>query len=215
MQINVTRHPYSFLGDADTEKGDYTFLRPSGTWHTGLIDYADGTEEGACRFERQLQTLADKADIKFDYHVKTHWQPINSQRVLLWAGRFGKQEEFMSALNKRHFELRESASDDSNILAAVQEVGLDTKAAEDFLRTDELKDVVWRSYGTTPREKGIHAIPYMVFSVPELGIDGGPFRDDKGARQPGVVAQGSHDPDFFLRIFEAFRERAAQRARAE
>jgi hypothetical protein len=37
--------------------------------------------------------------------------------------RFGKQEDFMSALNKRHFELRESASDDKTILDAVEEVG--------------------------------------------------------------------------------------------
>jgi hypothetical protein len=34
-----------------------------------------------------LQSLASKADIKFDFHVKTHWQPINSQRMLLWASR--------------------------------------------------------------------------------------------------------------------------------
>ncbi len=24
--------------------------------------------------------------------MRTHWQPIESQRALLWAGRFGKQE---------------------------------------------------------------------------------------------------------------------------
>jgi len=34
--------------------------------------------------------------IKFDFDVKTDWQPVNSQRMLLWAGKFGKQEEFMT-----------------------------------------------------------------------------------------------------------------------
>lgn len=43
LAINVTRHPYSFLGDS--KNGG--FLRSGGTWHEGLVDYTDGTDEGA------------------------------------------------------------------------------------------------------------------------------------------------------------------------
>ena len=76
-----------------------------------------------------LQTLyASKPDgvsaagIKFDFSVNTDWQPVNSQRLLLWAGKFGKQEEFMTALNKRHFEQRKSASEDATLVETAVEV---------------------------------------------------------------------------------------------
>ena len=46
-----------------------------------------------------------EAGIEFDYNVLAQWHPVDSQRLLAWAGRFGLQEEFMSALNVRHFEL--------------------------------------------------------------------------------------------------------------
>ena len=80
--------------------------------------------------------------------------------MLLWAGRFGKQEEFVSALNKRHFEQKQSASDRSTLCA--EEVGLDVAAATAFLETNELADFVWESYGRTIREKEIHSIPLFV-----------------------------------------------------
>lgn len=47
-----------------------------------------GTESGACRAESVLQSLASRANIIFDFGVETHWQPINSQRMLLWASRW-------------------------------------------------------------------------------------------------------------------------------
>ena len=71
----------------------------------------------------------------------TNWQPVDSQRMLLWASRFGLQEEFMTAINERHFQRGsqgESASDRATLLAAAQEVGLDVAAARAFLDTDEL-----------------------------------------------------------------------------
>jgi predicted DsbA family dithiol-disulfide isomerase len=82
--------------------------------------------------------------------------------MLLWAGRFGKQEAFMSNLNKRHFEQGssgESASERRTLLAAAADVGLDVSAAQAFLNTDELVSDVWRSYGETINKRGIHSIP--------------------------------------------------------
>ena len=70
-------------------------------------------------------------------------QPIESQRLLLWAGRFGLQEEFMTAMNKRHFQQKQSASERETLLAAAEEVGLDTAAATAFLDGDELEAEVW------------------------------------------------------------------------
>ena len=75
------------------------------------------------------QTLLDGSYSFFDYGVLTQWQPVESQRLFMWAGRYGKQEEFMTNLNHRHFEKKLSASERSNLLDAAEEVGLNRKAA--------------------------------------------------------------------------------------
>ena len=121
----------------------------------GLVDYTGGTEAGARAAEAGLRMLGKAAGIDFRFDVRTHWQPVDSQRMLLWAARAGRAEQFMSALNARHFEAAESASERPTLLAAAAEAGLDAAAAETFLATDELVDDVWRSYGATIRESGI------------------------------------------------------------
>ena len=198
LQLNVTRYPYSFLGDS--KGGGHLRSGGEATWHDGLIDYTGGTEAGALRAEAGLQQLGGAANIKFRFDVKTDWQPIDSQRLLLWAGRYGLQEEFMSTLNRYHFEERQSASVRSTLLSAATEVGLDVQAAEAFLDSDELDDEVWRSYGATIREAGIHAIPLFAFSVPQLDALGGPFRD--AGEFEAYLVRGSSGEDNFLQLFE-------------
>uniref|UniRef100_A0A7R9ZV89 DSBA-like thioredoxin domain-containing protein n=1 Tax=Pyrodinium bahamense TaxID=73915 RepID=A0A7R9ZV89_9DINO len=144
-----------------------------------------------------MRQLGRRAGIELDYGVQTNWQPVDSQRLMLWARQFGKQERYMSALAHLHFEHRESASHKATLLKAAEACGLDAAAAEDFLKSDELRDAVWRSYGDTIHEKGIHAIPYFVFNSPLT--DGGPFRSGTG--RP-VIVNGSGDQQMFLEIFE-------------
>ena len=205
LQLNVTRHPYSFLGDSDQSKRGSS-LRSGGTWHEGLIDYVGGSEQRAFAAEKGLRNLGAAAGINFRFDVKTDWQPINSQRILLWSSRFGKQEEFMSALNHRHFELADSASDESSILKACEEVGLPVDQAKAFLATDELRDEVWKSYGDTIHVKGIHAIPLFVFNIPATNRLGGPFREHlrkaNEAYTDPYTLNGSMTPDAFIEIFE-------------
>eukprot|EP00966_Prymnesium_polylepis_P245320 5675418-Prymnesium_polylepis.1 len=203
LQVNVKRHPYSFLGDSVSQTGK---RHKRETWHDGLLGYVGGDEAARARAEEGLRAQGRQAGIEFDFSCYTNWQPVDSQRLLLWAGRFGKQEPFMSAMNRRHFEQGargESASSQETLLAAASEAGLDVGAVEAFLATDELVADVWRSYGDTVHNKGIHSIPYFVFSVPRLGLVGGPFRH--GAGTPFVV-NGSMDAPTFLKIFDAAHE---------
>lgn len=155
-----------------------------------------------------MRQLGRKVGIELDYDVKTQWQPVDSQRLMLWSHRFGKQEAYMSALGRKHFEERTSASHRSTLLEAAAEAGLDVEAARTFLQTDECIDDVWRSYGSTIREKHIHAIPLFIFNSPLT--DAGPFR--KGSGRPHIV-HGSSDKEEFLDIFEKML-RDVQRAEA-
>uniref|UniRef100_A0A7S2GRB6 DSBA-like thioredoxin domain-containing protein n=1 Tax=Haptolina brevifila TaxID=156173 RepID=A0A7S2GRB6_9EUKA len=106
----------------------------------------------------------------------------------------------MSALNRRHFELRESASIRATCLAAAAEAGIDITVAEAFLETDELEAEVWRSYGSTIRDAGIHAIPLFAFSVPAIDAQGGPFRTP--GTDEAYVVRGSSSERSFLGLFE-------------
>jgi len=144
-----------------------------------------------------MSSLAERNNVTFNYNVKAHWQPIESQRMQLWASRFGKAEEFMDALGKRHFENAQSASDRATILEVCAEVdGLDPAAADAFLETDELHDEVWSSYGDTIRKMGIHSIPLFIFNAhPEGGV----FRKRVGRT---TIHNGSGSPEEFLALFE-------------
>ena len=87
LQINVTRHPYSFVGDTQVPGREM-----EGSWHKGLIAYSGGSEARALQAEQGLQMMGAQAGVKFDFSVPVNWQPVDSQRLLLWTGRHGKQE---------------------------------------------------------------------------------------------------------------------------
>lgn len=221
LSVNVTRHPYSFVGDRppqEMRQGELdgigtaeSELRTFGEQMAGRFGPPPKTDEERRAKMRPFLDLGAAAGIDFDLDVRAQYQPIESQRLLLWAGRYGLQEPFMSATNRLHFERRQSASVRSTLLAAAEEVGLDAAAAAAFLQTDELEDEVWRSYGATIREAGIRAIPLFAFSVPALGAVGGPFRD--AGEYEAYVVRGSSGEESFLRLFELIARDAAAGAR--
>lgn len=194
LLLDVTRHPYSFRGDSPQPHV------PEGkekTWHEGLLGYVGGDPRLRDSAEAQMRMLGERCGIHLDYNVQTNWQPVDSQRVMLWARQFGKAELYMNSLARKHFEERTSASHRPTLLEAAEEAGLDVEAARAFLETDELRAEVWRSYGSTIHEKGIHSIPLFVFNS-QLS-DGGPFRSGKG--RPTVV-HGSGGQEEFLEVFD-------------
>jgi len=220
LELNVTRKPFSFLGqqpldvdDGNSQQwGGFPRLKREGIWHERLMDYT-GDPNSRDGFESQLDQLGAAAGIKFDYGVYLNKQPIDSQRLLLWAARYGKQELFMAALSSRHFEqgsTGESASKRPTLLAAAQEAGLDVAAAEAFLDTNELYDEVWESYGEMPRRK-INGIPLFCFSVPEVGLYSGPFRDSNA----DAVINGSSNKQQFLQLLNAIYQHVQKERRRE
>ena len=56
---------------------------------------------------------------------------------------------------------------------------------------------------------GVHSIPLFVFSLPALGLVGGPFR--AGAGTPFIV-NGSMDAQLFYRLFERMLELARRQS---
>jgi hypothetical protein len=97
LALNVTRRPFSFLGQqpADVDDGNsdrwggFPRLKRRGIWHDRLTDYS-GSPAGRDEFEAHMARLGEAAGLKFDFDVFIDRQPIESQRLLLWAARFGK-----------------------------------------------------------------------------------------------------------------------------
>jgi len=211
IALNVTRHPYSFIGDSKIASmaGASTPEGSEPTWHDSLLGYCGGSEARRAQAEDMMARLAHRAGITLDYHVKTQWQPVESQRVLLWSAKKGLAEKYMSALARKHFEERTSASHRATVVAAAVEAGMDKSEVESFLDTDELRKEVWDSYRTTIDDKGIHAIPLFVFNLAGV-TDGGPFRS-RGPRAEHWEVQGSGNAREFAAVFEEITRKVEQK----
>lgn len=137
MLVNVRRHPYSFFGDDKGRRGGFgAYVEgQESDWDKGLLGTCNGDVAARERIKRDMLTLAQRAGIStLRYDVKTNWQPVNSQRMLLWATRQGKAEEYMKALGRKHFEEAKSASHTWTVLDAAEEAGLDRGEADAFSR---------------------------------------------------------------------------------
>lgn len=133
LAVDVTRHPFSF--DPDAKSGVF------GSWQDMLhgTPWEDNVEGHHSRLDKQ----GAAAGIKFQYDVAFDFHPVDSQRLVLWAAGFGKQEDLVEALSGNHFTQRASVNEQANLLRAVKAVGLEPLAAAKMLDSDELREEVW------------------------------------------------------------------------
>ena len=89
-----------------------------------LDDFRERRPVSSAFFRRQL---ALRCGVSLDYGVQTNWQPVESQRAMLWARDFGKAERFMDALGHLHFERRQCAGE-SRFLVLLGGGGIDSRS---------------------------------------------------------------------------------------
>ena len=89
----------------------------------------------------------------------------DSLRLVMWAQKWGRNEELMTALGWRHFGEDLEMGDRDVLLAACDEAGLDRAAASAVLDSDDFGDEVERShvcYTQWRKEQGIPvAVPWL------------------------------------------------------
>jgi len=141
--------------------------------------------------------LAVAPPIRFDMDVDFEWQPVDSQRLLLWAGQWGKQELVARALFRFHFEEQRSLTSRSTLVAAARSAGIGEAAGAAFLDGPLLRAEVLDGYDRHMR-CGIRWPPFLVLNGP--GGSGGPFRDGS---KDCLVVRGSAEAfaDAFERIW--------------
>ena len=218
LQVNVTRHPYSFVGDraaqpeADELDGIGTSADGLRVGDRALPAATPGVDRAPGRPVAGWALLAARpvGGHRFDLEVVAQYQPVESQRLLLWAARQGRQEPCMSALNRLHFE-GGGAPACARRCSPRRRGGARRGGGGGLPRDGRARGRVWRSYGDTIRRSGIRAIPLFAFSVPSLGAVGGPFR--RAGEYEAYVVSGSSNAEDFLELFELVLrdERAGQR----
>lgn len=152
LAVDVTRHPFSF--DPDAKSGVF------GSWQ----DMLHGTpwEDNVQGHHSRLDKQGAAAGIKFQYDVAFDFHPIDSQRLVLWAARFGKQEELVEAMSANHFTRQASVNEQAALLKAVHDVGLDPAAAAEMLDSEELTEEVWvRTRGVSRPSSTVAARPLV------------------------------------------------------
>lgn len=150
-----------------------------------------------------LRELGRDVDIDFDFDVWFRWYPVESQRVLLYAARFGSQEAYADALARRHFTMGQAAGMRSTVLDSVEEVGLDPADVEALLNGDEYEADVWKSYKDAVGKHNVHSIPFFTFNGPVSC--GGLFRSG-GMNTGEITVNGSGNMNQFLHVFERIRD---------
>ena len=230
IELRVTRRPYSWAGDDRTveqEKvryGSDSWKKDKGydeegdamrrKWREENIESYKEAPKSTDIERTPMDELGRLSSIDFDTAKEMKWHPVDSQRTILWAARFGLAEEFAEALSARHFSQGETNADVETILAAVGDVsGLDVDGAAAFLETDEFVDEVWESYGRMIKHFGITEIP--VFSFSRLGAPSPfdpTFTEGVDATPYIVVGSSSVDilKDVFVYIHDEMREAQEQ-----
>ena len=109
--------------------------------------------------------------IAFDYEkMKVQPNTLNPHRLLAYAERAGKQDELAEALFRAHFVEGESLADRQVLADIAARAGLDRKAAEDYLASDEDRAQIARA-DVEARNAGIGGVPYFIFNR-KVGVSG-------------------------------------------
>ena len=122
-------------------------------------------EGGDARDMASLKARGKRANIAFSFDGAVT-NTRDSLRLVMWAQKYGRNEELMTALGWRHFGEDEMMADRDVLLAACAEAGLDQAKALAVLDSDEFGDEVDGTHGKYAgfgREQGIPIIFFRCY----------------------------------------------------
>ena len=109
--------------------------------------------------------------IPFDYEkMKVQPNTLNAHRLMVFAGRSGKQDELAEELFRAHFTEGANLTDVETLAGIAARAGLDRKAAADYLAGDEDRAMV-RQADVEARTMGINGVPFFILNR-KVGISG-------------------------------------------
>lgn len=100
----------------------------------------------------------------FNYTPESRiWNTFDAHRLLHWAGLEGRQLQLKEVLFKTTFTDQKQANDPDVLVAAAAEAGLEPTRAREVLASGAYADEV-RAEEEVWRERGIHAVPSIIFN---------------------------------------------------
>jgi predicted DsbA family dithiol-disulfide isomerase len=126
-------------------------------------------------FERSREALRARGEeLGFDFQMRRReriYNTFDAHRLLHWAALEGRQQALKHALFAAYFTAGRNLSDRETLADIAAEVGLDRARASQVLAADEYAAEV-RERERFYLEKGIHAVPAVIFNERHL-IQGG------------------------------------------
>lgn len=109
--------------------------------------------------------------IPFEYEkMKVQPNTLAAHRLMLYAGRHGKQDELAEELFRAHFTEGANLTDSEALAGIAARAGLDRKAVAAYLAGDEDRDAVARA-DVEARSAGIGGVPFFIFNR-KIGVSG-------------------------------------------
>ena len=109
--------------------------------------------------------------IPFAYEkMKVQPNTLNAHRLMLFAERAGKQDELAEELFRAHFTEGANLTDRDTLADIAGRVGLDRKAAFDYISGDTDREQISRADVET-RSAGIGGVPFFIFNR-KVGVSG-------------------------------------------
>jgi len=109
--------------------------------------------------------------IPFAYEkMKVQPNTLNAHRLMLFAERAGKQDELAGELFRAHFTEGANLTDRDTLADIAGRVGLDRKAAFDYISSDTDREQISRAE-VEARSAGIGGVPFFIFNR-KVGVSG-------------------------------------------
>eukprot|EP01138_Halocafeteria_seosinensis_P005036 gb/GECG01005149.1/.p1 GENE.gb/GECG01005149.1/~~gb/GECG01005149.1/.p1 ORF type:complete len:234 (+),score=43.81 gb/GECG01005149.1/:1-702(+) len=138
--------------------------------------------------QQHLQEAGREENIDFKWD-NTSANTIDAHRLVEWVAQKDetKHNDYMQILFKRYFEENGNIGDHAMLLDAIEEVGLDKKEAEQYLKSNQGKDEVENTIRSYQERYGIRGVPFFIIKA-EGGTKTSKEYTTSGAQDPGHFA---------------------------
>lgn len=127
-------------------------------------------QEQVEQMQAQVCAIADGEGLCYNLDETLSGNTKNAHRLLLWAAKFGKQDELLEVMYSTYFEKSGSLFDQESLLALVEQVGLSTVDAKQLLETNEFDQQVEQDQQLA-HQLGANGVPFYVIDM-KYGISG-------------------------------------------
>lgn len=173
LDVEITWRPFQLHPDMPLEGAD----------RKEFIAQKFGSHERAKELYSNVKTAGEAVEIPFNFDkIERSPNTLNSHRLLRWSESAGCQDAVAEILFRRFFIDGEDLGDQTVLIAAAKEAGMDSDLVEELLKNDTDLETV-RQEDQMARQMGVSGVPYFII-------------DDKYA------LSGAQDPASFLAAFD-------------